>query len=82
MGLKFWANKKNWDKPFPEKVANRVAKLPTADIPLWMEQALSETNRSLSSYLKSNDFIYAEELVVGAEALNALASELARRTML
>jgi hypothetical protein len=82
MGLMFKRKTKNWDKPFPEKVARRVAMLPTADLALWMEQAMSETNRSLGAYLKNGDTVSVDEILIGAEAINALASELKRRIML
>lgn len=82
MGIKFWQEKKIWDKPFSEKVAKRVAKIPTADLTMWLEQAISETNRALSSYQKSNDSLNLEDLVLGAEAIHALASELHKRSMI
>jgi hypothetical protein len=83
MGLKFWVKKENWDKPFSEKVAKRVAKLATADLYLWTEQAISETNRALSRYQKSpNDVVSLQDLSLGAEAIHALASEIHKRSML
>lgn len=82
MGLKFWQKKKIWDKPFSEKVAKRVSKIPTPDLTNWIEQAMSETNRALVNYQKGNDVINLEDLVLGAEAINALASELYKRSMI
>jgi len=81
MGLKFW-ERKPLEKPFPEKIARRVAKLATRDLITWAEQALSETNRSLSAYQKSGDKIHLEDALLGAEAVNALVSELHSRTMI
>jgi hypothetical protein len=83
MGLKFWVKKENWDKPFSEKVANRVAKLATADLYLWTEQAISETNRALGRYQKNpNDVVSLQDLTLGAEAIHALAYEINKRSML
>ena len=80
MGLKFW-KKEPFIKPFPEKLAKRVSKIPTADLAGWTEQALSETNRCLSSYQKYGDKIYLTDALMGAEAVNALVSELHQRTV-
>jgi hypothetical protein len=83
MGLKFWVKKENWDKPFSEKVAKRVAKLATADLYLWTEQAISETNRALSRYQKNpNDVVSLQDLTLGSEAIHALACEINKRSML
>jgi Tfp pilus assembly PilM family ATPase len=82
MELTFWRKKKNWDKPFSEKVAKRVAKIATPDLTSWIEQAMSETSRSLNSYQKQQDAVNLEDLVLGAEAIHALISELQKRTML
>jgi hypothetical protein len=83
MGLKFWVKKENWDKPFSEKVAKRVAKIPSADLTLWLEQAISETNRALGNYQKNtSDVISLEDLTLGSEAIHALAAEINKRSML
>ena len=70
-----------WVKPFPEKLANRVSKIATADLIMWLDQAMSETNRSISNYQRSNEPLELENMLVGAEAINALVSELHRRTV-
>jgi len=70
-----------WVKPFPEKLANRVSKIATADLTMWLDQAMSETNRSISNYQRSNEPLELENMLVGAEAINALVSELHRRTV-
>jgi chloramphenicol 3-O-phosphotransferase len=80
MGLKFW-ERKPLEKPFSEKLSRRVSKIPTADLSMWIEQALSETNRSMSAYLSSGNNIHLDDALVGAEAINALVSELHRRTV-
>lgn len=76
MGL---IKRKPLEKPFPEKLANRVSKIATADLTSWIEQALSETSRSLSAYAKSGDKQHLEEMLMGAEALNCVVSELHNR---
>ena len=83
MGLKFWVKKNNWDKPFSEKVAKRVSRIATPDLTMWLEQALSETNRALSNYQKNmSDVISLEDIYLGAEAIHALATEINKRSML
>lgn len=68
--------KKNWVKPFPEKVARRVSRIPTGELEQWAEQALTEIGKCLSMYAKSRDSIYLDEAVRGAEALHAVIEEL------
>jgi hypothetical protein len=82
MGLIFWRKKPMLDKPFPEKVQRRVNTLPTADLVLWIEQAMSETNRSLSAYQKHGDKVYLADMEMGAEAMHALVHELHKRSVL
>jgi hypothetical protein len=83
MGLKFWAKKENWDKPFSEKVAKRISKIATPDLTMWLEQAISETNRALSNYQKNtSDVISLQDLTLGAEAIHALAAEINKRSMI
>jgi hypothetical protein len=84
MGVELmWGSKKeNWDKPFSEKVAKRISKIPSADLTLWFEQAMSETNRTLSIYIKQPDKIYLNDLLLGAEAIHAIAYEIKKRNML
>lgn len=72
--------KKKWDKPFSEKVAKRVAKIPTADLDTWAVQALNEIGRCLSTYDKDRNKTYLEEALLGAEALHAVVDELVNRT--
>jgi len=80
MGLKGWAKPKP-PKLFSEKLTKRVEKIPSADLSTWVEQALSETSRSLSSYIKTNDNIYLEEMLLGAEALHCLIDSLHNRNV-
>jgi hypothetical protein len=77
---KFSKTKPNWEKPFSEKVAKRVAKIPTLDLEMWAEQAIYDIGRCLSSYQKHRDDIYLNEALVGSEALHAVINELGYRT--
>jgi len=77
----FKKKKEPWLKPFPEKLANRVSKIATPDLITWVDQAMSETNRCISNYQRSGETHSIEEMLIGAEAINALVSELHRRTV-
>ena len=74
--------KKNWDKPFSEKVAKRVSKIPTPELMLWADQAVTELNRCLSGMQRSDDDVYIREALIGAEALHAVVNEYYNRTVL
>jgi hypothetical protein len=71
--------KEPWTKPFSEKVAKRVVKIPTAELEMWIDQSLYEVGRCVSSYSKSREKVYLEEALQGAEALHAVVDELHRR---
>lgn len=73
---------KSWDKPFPEKLSRRVGRVPTAELSTWAEQAINELGRCLSLYDKSRNVMYLEEALSGAEALNAVVSELHSRVVI
>jgi hypothetical protein len=80
--MKLFNKEDKWDKPFSERVAKRVAKIPTAELEVWAEQALFELGRCLSYYSKNREKIYLEEARTGAEALHAVVEELyARNTI-
>jgi hypothetical protein len=68
--------KEPWTKPFSEKVAKRVVKIPTTELEMWIDQSLYEIGRCLSSYSKSREKMYLEEALQGAEALHAVVDEL------
>lgn len=70
---------KNWDKPFSEKVAKRVSKIPTGELTMWADQSLYDLGRLISAYERSRDQVYLDELLTGAEALHAVVHELNRR---
>jgi hypothetical protein len=77
--MKFFNKDKTWTKPFSEKVAKRVAKIPTGELELWAEQSLYELGRCISGYQKSREPFYLNEAQKGAEALHAVVEELHRR---
>jgi hypothetical protein len=77
--MSFFKKKAAWTKPFPEKVARRVSRIPTGELENWSEQALTEIGKCLSKYAKSRDPIYLDEAVKGAEALHAVVAELHSR---
>jgi hypothetical protein len=80
--MKFSKKSKTWEKPFSEKVARRVSKLPTGELEMWTDQAIYEVGRCLSGYQKSRDSFYLEEARQGAEALHAVVEELYKRMTL
>ena len=75
----FKKKKPEWNKPFSEKLAKRVARIPTGELELWADQALYEIGRCLSGYTKSRDKYYLQESLNGAEALHAVVEELNTR---
>ena len=78
--MKLFKKNSTWDKPFSEKVAKRVAKIPTAELEMWIENSIYEVGRCMSGYSKSRELFYLEEARVGAEAMNAVVEELYKRT--
>lgn len=69
-----------WDKPFSEKVAKRVSRIPTNELEMWVDQSIYELGRCLSGYSKSREQVYMDEARSGAEALHAVVEELHKRT--
>ena len=72
--------KKYWNKPFSEKVAKRVSKIPSMELTMWADQSIYELGRLLSIYEKSRTKDSLEQLVLGAEALHAVIEELNKRS--
>ena len=75
----FSNSKTDWNKPFSEKLAKRVSRIPTGELEMWADQALYEIGRCLSGYAKSRDKYYLDEGLNGAEALHAVINELNAR---
>lgn len=72
-------NKTPWAKPFSEKVAKRVSRIPTGELESWAEQSLTEIGRCLSKYAKAREQVYLDEALNGAEAMHAVINELHSR---
>lgn len=77
--MTFFKKNNKWTKPFSEKIAKRVSKIPTGELELWTEQTIYELGRCLSAYQKSREKYYLEEARQGAEALHAVVEELHKR---
>ena len=70
---------KNWNKPFSEKVAKRVSKIPSGELLIWSDQIMYELSCCLSAYGKNREQVYLDEALTGAEALHAVVDELHKR---
>lgn len=78
--MKFFFNKKKaFTKPFSEKIAKRVSKIPTSELEMWADQSLYELGRCLSYYSKNRESTYLNEARTGVEALHAVVEELYKR---
>jgi len=77
--FKFTRNPK-WDKPFSERIAKRVRRIPTNDLTTWADQSIYEIGRVLSIYERNRTPEASKELATAAEALHAVAHEINRRT--
>lgn len=75
----FKKTNKNWDKPFSEKIAKRVSKIPTGELTMWADQSLYDLGRLISIYERTREKAYLDELMLGAEAFHAVVNELNRR---
>lgn len=74
-----FSKSKEWTKPFPEKLAKRVSKIPTSELEMWVEQSIIEISKCMTYYSRKRDNVYIEEAVMGAEALHAVLDELKTR---
>lgn len=73
--------KKKTDKPFPEKVARRVSRIPTPELTAWAEQSLNEVGRLVFAFQRTSEISYIEEALTGTEALHAVVNELYVRSV-
>ena len=71
--------KEVWSKPFSEKIAKRVKKIPTGELTLWVDQAMLDLGRCISQYDRTRDSYILEEALTGAEAIHAVVDELHTR---
>lgn len=79
MMKRFFKSKTPYTKPFPEKLANRISKIPTGELDMWIDQTIYELGRCMSQYTKSREAFYLDEALKGAEALHAVVDELHKR---
>ncbi len=80
--MMFFRRKKEiWIKPFSEKVSNRVSRIPTSELEMWIDQSIYELGRCMSGYSKSREEFYIREARTGAEALHAVVEELYKRSI-
>lgn len=77
--MSFLKSKPAWDKPFSEKVAKRVSRIPTSELEMWVDQSIYEVGRCLSGFSKTREQVYLDEARNGAEALHAVVEELHKR---
>jgi hypothetical protein len=74
--------KKNWNKPFSEKIAKRVKIIPRDQLSVWIETSSYEVTRCIREYEKTNDLFFLKEALTGAEALHASVNELYDRSVI
>jgi hypothetical protein len=72
-------SKEPWKKPFSEKVATRISKIPTGELSLWVDQAMYDLGRCLNQYERSRNVTFLNEALTGAEAIHAVVDELHSR---
>ena len=77
--MKLFKKKEVWTKPFSEKIAKRVKKIPTGELSLWVDQAMYDLGRCLNQYEKTRENSYLAEALLGAEAIHAVVDELNTR---
>lgn len=72
--------KKNWNKPFSERIARRVSRIPTHDLIIWADQTVYQLGKLLAAYERNRSEESLKEVLDGAEALHAVVYELDKRT--
>lgn len=77
--MKLFKKKEPWVKPFSEKIANRVKRIPTGELTIWIDQAMYDLGRCITQYEKSRDPLVLKEALTGAEAIHAVVDELNTR---
>ena len=71
--------KETWNKPFSEKIAKRVKKIPTGELTMWVDQAMLDLGRCISHYDRTREAYILDEALTGAEAIHAVVDELHSR---
>lgn len=79
MDLRFWKKKTTWNKQFSERIAKRVAKIPTGQLLLWADQSLYSIGTMISAVEANRTEEELDRLLEGAEALHAVVYELNKR---
>ena len=74
--------KKTWNKPFSEKIHNRVKKVPVAQLPSWIETSVYEITRCMREYEKTGSDVFLKEALLGAEAVHAMVDTLHEKSVL
>lgn len=77
--MKLFKKKEPWVKPFDEKIAKRVKKIPTGELILWIDQAMYDLGRCINQFEKTKNTDVLKEALTGAEAINAVVDELHSR---
>ena len=77
--VKFWKKKQTWDKPFSEKIAKRIARIPTGQLAMWADQSLYGIGVQIRAVETNASVEALTELLEGAEALYAVVYELNKR---
>lgn len=62
-----------------DQLTRRLSIIPSADMPLWVDNVLTQTGRSIRRYLRDADPADLEEAKMGAESLRALIEEMEKR---
>jgi hypothetical protein len=74
--MKFLKRNKNWDKPFSEKIAKRVNRIPTAELETYVDQSIYDIGRNMSTYARGRNAAYLDEALLASEVLHAIIHEL------
>lgn len=77
--MKLFKKKEPWVKPFDEKILNRVKRIPTGELTLWIDQAMYDLGRCINQFEKTRDTKVLKEALTGAEAIHAVVDELYSR---
>lgn len=63
----------------PDKILQRVKKLPSEDLVTWADQAIYTTGRYLTAHLRDASPENIDEAITGAQVLLAITGELKGR---
>ena len=78
--MKFSFRKKtNWNKPFSEKIARRIAVVSSQDLDAWIDTSLTDIGRAMISYHRTGQRADLENALLSAEVLHAMIDALKTR---